>query len=117
MVQVKSVGVLSVGIIWGILSAVGGLIVGLLWAGMFSIFTAFTESYSGMYGEPYGMDEAFGPLSWMLGGLAIIIWPVLYGVIGFISGIIGAALYNLFAKWVGGIKVELQQETTTHSSV
>jgi biopolymer transport protein ExbB/TolQ len=29
-------------------------------------------------------------------------------VMGFIAGIIGAAIYNLFAKWIGGIEVEVE---------
>ena len=33
--------------------------------------------------------------------------PVMYGVFGFIFGIISAALYNLVARWVGGIEVEV----------
>jgi len=34
--------------------------------------------------------------------------PILYGVMGFVGGVIGAALYNLFAKLVGGIEVEVE---------
>jgi len=30
---------------------------------------------------------------------------------GFIMGAIGAALYNLFAKWIGGIEVQVQSAT------
>ena len=45
--------------------------------------------------------------SMMLGWKAIIIGPIFYGVLYFISGLIGALIYNLFAKLVGGIKIEL----------
>jgi hypothetical protein len=34
--------------------------------------------------------------------------PVFYGVLGFIFGTLGAFLYNLIAKWMGGIEVQLQ---------
>lgn len=34
--------------------------------------------------------------------------PFLYAAIGFIAGLIGAALYNLLAKWIGGIEVEVE---------
>ena len=34
--------------------------------------------------------------------------PLIYGVAGFISGAVGAFLYNIVAGWVGGIHVELQ---------
>ena len=115
MVTIKSFGVLSVGVMWGILSAIGGLIVGLFWAAFSSIIFAFTETYSGVY-EGSTLEGELGWIGWLFGGIAIVTMPILYGVIGFVSGIIGAALYNLFAKWVGGIKVELQQETAAEGS-
>jgi len=34
--------------------------------------------------------------------------PVIYGVMGFIFGVIGAAIYNLVARWIGGIEVEVE---------
>lgn len=34
--------------------------------------------------------------------------PVMYAVMGFLTGVIGAALYNLFARWTGGIDVEVE---------
>ncbi|MDB6095317.1 MAG: hypothetical protein JWM32_2879 [Verrucomicrobia bacterium] len=36
-----------------------------------------------------------------------IFFPVIYAVLGFIFGIIGAFIYNIVAKWVGGIEVEV----------
>src|ERR1039457_1804519 len=40
-------------------------------------------------------------------GLAILL-PVLYAAAGFIGGVIGAALYNLIAKWTGGFEFEVR---------
>lgn len=40
-------------------------------------------------------------------GFAVFM-PVLYAAFGFIGGVIGAALYNLAAKIVGGIEVEVE---------
>ena len=37
-----------------------------------------------------------------------IFMPVIYGVMGFVGGVIGAAIYNLFAGWIGGIEVEVE---------
>ncbi len=34
--------------------------------------------------------------------------PVIYGVMGFIFGIITAAIYNLVARGIGGIEVEVE---------
>ena len=38
-----------------------------------------------------------------------IIFPVLYIVIGFIGGIVGAFIYNLSASWIGGIEIEFEE--------
>ena len=40
-------------------------------------------------------------------GFAVVA-PLMYAVMGFVSGVIGALLYNLVAKWVGGIEVEVE---------
>ncbi len=37
-----------------------------------------------------------------------LLFPVMYAVLGFIFGIVGAAIYNLAAGWVGGIEVEVE---------
>ncbi len=34
--------------------------------------------------------------------------PIMYGVMGFLIGIISAAVYNLAARWIGGIEVEVE---------
>jgi len=34
--------------------------------------------------------------------------PVIYGAMGFVMGALSAFLYNVFAKWVGGIEVQVQ---------
>jgi hypothetical protein len=34
--------------------------------------------------------------------------PILYAIMGFIFGIIGAFIYNFVAKFVGGIEVEVE---------
>ena len=52
--------------------------------------------------EMFAPDSAGG-----FGTVFAIMMPVMYSVIGLISGAVGAALYNLVAGWVGGIEVEL----------
>ena len=42
------------------------------------------------------------------GVLLMILFPLMYAAMGFIIGLIGAAIYNLFAKWIGGIEVEVE---------
>ena len=41
----------------------------------------------------------------MTGGVWMLLMPVLYAVLGYLSGFIGALVYNVVAKAVGGIKV------------
>lgn len=38
----------------------------------------------------------------------VIFLPIMYGVIGFVAGAIGAAVYNLVAGFVGGIEIEVE---------
>ncbi len=43
------------------------------------------------------------------GGIfALILFPILYAIIGFIAGAISAALYNLVAGIVGGIEIDVE---------
>lgn len=37
----------------------------------------------------------------------VIFIPIIYGVMGFIGGIISAAIYNLIASWTGGLEFTL----------
>jgi hypothetical protein len=41
-------------------------------------------------------------------GIGAIFLPVVYGVMGFIGGVICAAIYNLVAKWTGGLEIVLE---------
>ena len=55
-----------------------------------------------------------GKDSGALSGIAMlfmaILVPVCYGAMGFIIGAFTAWMYNLFAGWVGGIRLELNTE-------
>lgn len=71
-----------IGLLAGMLYSVGGLII--------DIFTI------GLNG---GTALAF---------LALIGMPVIFAVFGFITGIIGAFLYNAASKWFGGIELDIK---------
>jgi len=90
---IERVGPLSVGKLLGCLYALLGLIIG----GFISLFALAGAAIGG------GMQGASAAL---FGVGAVILLPILYGVFGFIGGIIGAALYNLVASLVGGIEIE-----------
>ena len=86
MTVIKVIGVLSVAKIAGVIAALVGLVLGIL----FAVVAYFT-----------------GPV-WQL-GVAVVL-PVLYGALGFVGGALYAWLYNVVSGWVGGIEVDLVAE-------
>jgi hypothetical protein len=40
---------------------------------------------------------------------AVIALPIIYGLIGFLSGLLMAGLYNLVTGLIGGLEIELEQ--------
>ena len=49
-----------------------------------------------------------GPLGFLFGGLAIIVMPICYGLFGAIFSAIAALLYNLVARFAGGLAVVVE---------
>ena len=92
---IKRIGVLKAGIFQGCLLALFGLLIGVCFLLFGSLLgNLFPNGGLGMAGA--------------IGGIAAVIFiPIFYGVFGFIAGIIGAALYNLVAKIVGGIEIDV----------
>ena len=93
---VKRIGPVSVGKVAGTLYAVIGLIIG----GVISLIAMAGSAMADTSG-----GAGFGAL---LGVGAIVVFPILYGCLGFVFTMIAAALYNLVAGWVGGVEVDLQ---------
>jgi hypothetical protein len=91
---IKSVGVLSVAKMMGLIQACLGVV-------LIPFFLLV-----GLAGTLAGRQES--PFAGMLGLVLAFGMPIFYGVLGFIMGAIGAALYNLFAKWIGGIELQVQ---------
>ena len=49
------------------------------------------------------------PSDWSTYGYLIFLaFPLTYAVVGFLSGLVGAFLYNFIAKRVGGVKFNLK---------
>ena len=91
----KRIAPLSLAKVSGVLYAVVGFIVGCIFAMISLMGGALSEQMGG---------RAFGAV---FGVGAVIMFPIMYGLLGFVGSLIGAALYNLFASWVGGVEVEL----------
>jgi hypothetical protein len=91
---VRRVGPLSFAKISGLIYAIFRLVAG-----------AFFALVSPLAGTTSQLPAGFGPL---FGVAAIIIFPLLYGVIGFVVSLIGAWIYNGIAGIVGGVNIEVE---------
>lgn len=93
----KSVGVMSVAKVMGFIYGCMGLI-------FVPIFLII-----GIMGSVVSQkDTPFAPFAGLFGILMAVMMPLAYGAMGFIMGAIGAALYNLIAKKVGGVELEFE---------
>lgn len=52
------------------------------------------------------MVSRFAPGQAPMGLLMLVLMPIIYALVGFVFTLIGAWLYNLIAKTVGGIEYE-----------
>jgi hypothetical protein len=52
-----------------------------------------------------GRNNPFGAIGGLFLGLFA---PLFYAGIGFVGGALSAFLYNVMAKWLGGIEVQMQ---------
>ena len=94
---VKRVGPLSAAKLMGVLYALAGLLVG----GLISLISIVGGALATAgEGSPFA--------SMLFGAGAIVVLPIFYGVLGFVTTLIGAALYNVVASMVGGVELEVQ---------
>ncbi len=81
------------GILYGIFGLLAGAMISVL--AMLGVFSSdVTRSQPAFF-------------SALFGGLAIVIFPIFYGVLGAIMAGLGAALYNVAARFVGGLEVDV----------
>ena len=93
MKKLKKLGALSLARILAVIMSLAGLIAGILY------------SFGGLIYEISIGDLNAGTA---LAFLALLGMPLLFATIGFIVGIIGAPLYNIFARITGGIDIEFE---------
>ncbi len=75
--------------------ALGGLIGGLF----FLLISLVTHNTSTANSSTFFLIMGIG---------APIVFPILYGIGGFVIGAMTAFLYNLTAKWTGGLEFEIE---------
>jgi hypothetical protein len=96
MYEIRQVGILSVALAFGGMSAAFGLVIGVF----VSIMSAGLSSLAGGHGM---VSVFFG-----IGG--IIVLPLMYGIGGFIGGLISAFVYNIVANFIGGVRIKLVKQ-------
>src|SRR5690349_19473425 len=52
--------------------------------------------------------HAYMPFAGRVGMFAVILCPIVYGMIGGVAAAIGAVIYNLASGWVGGLEVDIE---------
>lgn len=96
MARIRRIGVLFLAKMLGILMASVGLIAGILYSFGGAIYELFTSSLNS------GTALAF---------LALLGMPAIFGAVGFLVGTVAATIYNLFARWFGGIELDFQTDS------
>jgi len=100
---IRRFGVISVAKIYGLLTFLIGLIVGVIYGLVLILFGAAMSAIAP------GREATAGGISTVVIGIIMMIaFPIMYGLLGFISGAIGALIYNAVAGIIGGIKLELE---------
>ncbi len=92
--RIARVGVLQTATMFGALYAV----LGLLFVPLFYAMVRLNPMAQGP-GFPFGSRF-------------LLFMPLVYGAMGFVFTAIGAVIYNVVAKWIGGIEIELTDVTT-----
>ena len=108
---IRRFSVFSVAKMQALLMFVMGLIIGVIYGLFFMLFGAALSAFA-----TRGEDQAMGGVGSIVIGLMFMIgFPIVYGLIGFVAGAIGALIYNIAAGIVGGIKFELEGTTPTYA--
>ena len=100
--RIRKLGILSVAKMYAAIMLVISLLISIPYGLIIMVFGAALIGT----GERGGMAAGGGSI---VAGLAVmIILPIVYSAMGFVFGAIGALLYNLFAGFVGGIEIEVE---------
>jgi hypothetical protein len=100
--RIQKVGVLSMGKTGGAVFAAIALVAGVLVA-VIALSGVAVSRLSGQ-GNFLGQQEMLLTVTvTLLGG------PIIYGLLGFIGGVVSAVAYNVVARRFGGLEIELEQ--------
>ena len=100
--KLKRIGVLSMAKAYGVMGLIMGLVIALIYGGMFFILGSLSEELTSSAGLEAGLLSGFGIF-------AIFAIPIIYAVMGFFGGAIGAIGFNIVMKITGGIELEFEE--------
>lgn len=101
--RIKKLGPLSVAKMYAAMA----FVISLLFAVPYGLFIIGFSLFGASLGK--GSEAlAVGGASIVGGIVAIVAIPIIYTIVAFISGLIGALIYNIFAGMVGGIEIEVE---------
>jgi hypothetical protein len=104
-VEIKHVDITSVVKVCFVIYAILGMVIGLVYVLIALIFTSLLDFGSAFEGSGLLRIAATG-----IGILLVPLFALFYGLIGALAGLIGAAVYNLVAKALGGVKLTLEAD-------
>jgi len=79
--------------------------IGLVAGSLISLASVFAAASGWSLGHDLG--ATWGPI--LLGAGAIVAAPILYGIMGTIVGLLVGFVYNLIARTVGGLEIDLEE--------
>ncbi len=101
--RIKKLGVLSVAKMYAAMAFVISLLIAIPYGLFIIVFSligaAGARGYAGLMVGGGGI---------VMGIVVMIALPVMYTIMAFIGGALGALIYNLFAGFVGGIEIEVE---------
>ena len=95
---IRRVNPISAAKVGGILGVLLGFVIGAM---VSLVMLVAGSTLAGAEDAPGGAIFAM-----LFGAGAVVALPIFYGCIMFIGALVQAALYNLAAKWTGGIEVD-----------
>ena len=96
MLKIKKIDAFSLAKIMTIIYALLGFAVGLV----VTVLTLLNVDIAAMTNSNLSFP--------LVGVAAVVILPFLYGILGFLTGILTGFFFNLAAKFVGGLEIETQ---------
>ena len=100
---VRRVGALSLGKLMGVMYGGIGLLVGAIFG-----LVSLVGGMAGLAAQDSAEGAAGAGMIAGLGLAAVVIFPVMYGLMGFIGVFISAVFYNIAARFVGGVELDVE---------